>query len=126
MGENIVQDQVKKFKKRRDRRLKSMAMPTLFDRPDIVTTSYTAAPTNGAKIRPGQLLTGHVSADGKRIDLAAGNKVVAKIEGDGANALIAALREPNNPGITDMNVDEVSSISGFLKTTIAKPESKND
>jgi len=126
MGENVMQNQVKQFQKGRDRALTKMATPTLFDRPDIVTTHYTAAPTNGEEIRIGHTLMGHVSADGKRINLADGNRVVATIDGDGAGALIAALREPKSPGVTEMIVEDVSPISGFLKTTVAKPRGDDD
>jgi hypothetical protein len=121
MGENIMLNQVKQFKKGRDRSLEQMSVPTLFDRPDIVTTIYTAVPTSVGEVRIGQRLLGYVSADGNRINLADGNRVMAIIEGDGARDLISALRGANSPGVTEMNVESVSQISGFLKTTIAKP-----
>ena len=119
MGENVMQNQVKQFQKGRDRSLQRMSIPTLFDRPDIIKTTYTAVPTNGTEFKTGQRLMGHVSADGNRINLADGNRVVATIEGDGAKDLLSALREPRSPGVTEMNVENVSPISGFLKTAVA-------
>lgn len=121
MGENVLQGQVKQFQKGRDRSLAGLALPTLLDRPDIVTIKYTAAPVNGYEVQVGQKLVGHVSADGSQINLADGHRVVATIRGDGANTLIDALRVPRSPGITNMKVVDVSPISGFLTTTIASP-----
>ena len=122
MGENVLLGQVKSFKKGADRSLEQMSAPRLFDRTELVATTYTARPTNGSDNQPGQTLLGHVSADGKRINLAEGHRIVATIEGDGARALIDALREPDSPGVTPMEVIEVSQISGFLKTTVVKTD----
>ena len=126
MGENVLQGQVKQFQKGRDRSLAGLAMPTLFERPDIVTTRYTAAPVNGSQAQVGQKLVGHVSADGSRINLADGHRVVATIYGDGASTLIDALRALHSPGITNMEVIDVSPISGFLTTTIVSPRGANE
>lgn len=126
MGENVLQGQVKQFQKGRDRSLAGLAIPTLFDRPDIVTTRYTAAPVNGSEVQVGQKLVGHVSADGSRIHLAEGHRVVATIEGDGASSLIEALREPRSPGFTSMEVVDVSPISGFLTTAITSTRGANE
>ena len=56
MGENVLQGQVKSFKKGTDRSLKDMASPTLFNRPDIMSTVYTAAPVEGCGVRKGDRL----------------------------------------------------------------------
>jgi hypothetical protein len=39
MGENVLQSQVKSFKKGADRSLEAMCIPTLFERPDIISTT---------------------------------------------------------------------------------------
>jgi hypothetical protein len=118
MGENILKGQVKSFKKGTDRSLQEMAKPMLFDRPDLISTIYTAAPTEGQAVAEGDHLEAHASADGQCIHLAKGHVCVARIEGDGAKALLDALREPGSPGVISMNITTVSEVSGYMKAVI--------
>jgi hypothetical protein len=118
MGENVLRGQVKAFEKGRDRSLQRMAAPTLFDRPDVITTNYTAEPVNGSRIKQGDVLDGYVSADGQRVNLADGHRIVGTINGDGAKSLLGAMSEAQNLGFTAMKVTEVSGISGYFKTTV--------
>jgi hypothetical protein len=124
MGENVLKGQVKSFKKGADRSLDEMAKPTLFDRPDIVSTVYTAAPTEGQAVAEGDHLEAHASADGQCINLAKGHVCVARIEGDGAKALLIALRESGSPGVVSVKVTNVSRVSGYMKAVIAGKEEK--
>ena len=120
MGENVLEGQVKSFQKGRDRSLQGMAAPTLFDRPDIVSTVYTAAPVDGYSVAEGDRLEGHVAADGQSILLAKGHVCVGRIDGDGAKSLIESLRETGSPGVVTMKVTGVSTVSGYMKTVIAE------
>lgn len=124
MGENVLRGQVKAFEKGRDRSLKNLASPTLFDRPDVVTTQFTAAPVGRDRIRQGDLLHGHVSADGQCVNVADGHRTVGTISGDGAKALIDGICETPGIGFALLRVTEVSAISGFFKATV--DESKDD
>ena len=81
MGENVLRGQVKAFEKGRDRSLEKMAAPTLFDRLDVISTNYTAAPVNGSSVKQGDssvkqgdILQGYVSADGQCVNLAEGQR----------------------------------------------------
>lgn len=118
MGENVLRGQVKDFEKGRDRSLKKMSAPTLFDRSDVITTNYTAAPVIGSSVKEGDVLHGHISSDGQCVNLAEGHRIVGTIKGDGAKLLLDAMSQPHNSGFTSMMVTEVSAISGFFKTTI--------
>ena len=117
MGENVLKGQVKDFKKGTDRTLKDMATPTLFDRPDIMSTVYTAAPVDGG-VTKGDRLEAHAAADGRSVHLVKGHVVVARIEGDGAKSLLDALREPGSPGVVTVRVRKVSSVSGFIEAVV--------
>jgi hypothetical protein len=119
MGENVLQGQVKSFKKGTDRSLKDMASPTLFDRPDIMSTVYTAAPVEDRTVTEGDRLEAHAAADGRCIHLVKGHVTVGRIDGDGAKALLEALRAPGNPGVVPMTVKDVSGVSGFIKAVVA-------
>lgn len=119
MGENVLQSQVKHFKKGTDRSLKDMAAPTLFDRPDIISTVYTAAPVEGRPVMEDDRLEAHAAADGRLIHLVKGHVTVGRIEGDGAKALLEALRAPGSPGVISMKVKDVASVSGFIKAVVS-------
>ncbi|MFL5329179.1 MAG: hypothetical protein ACJ8C4_09700 [Gemmataceae bacterium] len=118
MGENVLKGQVENFKKGSDRSLKNMATPTLFGRPDIMSTVYTAAPLGGSEVAAGDHLEGHAAANGRCIHLVNGHKVIGKIDGDGAKSLLDALRAPGHPGVTPMMVRKVSSVSGFIEVVV--------
>jgi len=119
MGENVLEGQVKGFKKGTDRSLKDMATPTLFDRPDIVSTVYTASPVEGCPVAEGDCLEAHAAADGRCVSLAKGHVCVGQIEGDGAKSLLDAMREPAKPGVVPVRVTGVSVVSGFFKIVLA-------
>ena len=118
MGENVLKGQVKDFKKGSDRSLKDMATPTLFDRPDIMSTVYSAAPVEECGVAKGDRLEAHAASDGRSVLLVKGHVTVGRIEGDGAKSLLDALREPGNPGVVTMRVRKVSSVSGFIEAVI--------
>lgn len=118
MGENVLRGQVKDFQKGRDRSLQDMAAPTLFYRPDVIATNYTAAPVNGSRVEPGKVLYGYVSADGQSVNLADGHRTVGTMSGDGAKTLIDAIRSTEGLGFAAMKVTEVSEISGYFKATV--------
>ena len=120
MGENVLQGQVKSFRKGRDREMEKMAQPKLFSRPDVISTTYTAAPVDGRSMAEGERLQAHAAMDGQSVCLVRGHVVVGKIEGDGAKALLEALREPGCHGLVSMNVTNVSPISGYVKAVIAE------
>jgi len=118
MGENVLQGQVKSFKKGADRSLKDMATPTLFDRQDIVSTVYTAGPVEGNTVAEGDRLEAH-AADGGSVHLVKGHVCVGRIDGDGGKALSDALREPGGPAAAPMKVTAVSEVSGYFKAVLA-------
>lgn len=118
MGENILKGQVDSFKKGTDRSLKDMATPTLFDRPDIMSTVYTVVPVEGCDVAKGDRLEAHAAADGRCVHLVKGHIVVGKIEGDGAKSLLEALRGPGSLGVVPMWVRKVSSVSGFMEAVV--------
>ncbi|WP_417398216.1 hypothetical protein [Gimesia chilikensis] len=120
MGENVLQGQVKSFKKGADRSLKQMSLPTLFDRPDVISTVYTAKPLGKSSISEGDLLEGHITSNGQSIKLAKGHIAVAQIEGDGADTLVHVLQEPGSSGLVPMKVIKVNQVSGFIKATISR------
>ena len=120
MGENVLKGQVESFKKGTDRSLKDMATPTLFNRPDIMSTVYTAAPTDGQAVAEGDHLEAHASADGQCIQLAKGHVCVARIEGDGAKSLLDALREPGSPGTMTSRSSSCTFPAGILPTRRVK------
>ncbi len=126
MGENIVKGQVKSFKKGSDRSLRLMSLPTLFDRPDIISTAYTTSPVERGDTQVGDQLEAHAAPDGRSVNLVKGHLVIARIEGDGAAALLDGLRAPGNPGVAPMVVQKVSSISKCIEVVLDDRKGQNE
>ena len=84
-----------------------------------MSTVYTAAPVEDRTVAEGDRLEAHAAADGRCIHLVKGHVAVGRIDGDGAKALLEALRAPGSPGVVSMTVKGVSSVSGFIKAVVA-------
>jgi hypothetical protein len=125
MGENVLRGQVKNFRKGADRSLDKLVERTLFDRPDIVSTTFTAMPDDGQALSEGEQLDAHASADRQSIHLARANVLVARIEGDGAKTLLDHLIKPGSPGVLPMKIVSVSAISGYIKAVVAESSVSN-
>src|SRR3954471_15700790 len=122
MGENVLKGQVENFRKGPDRSLKDMATPRLFDRPDIMSTVYTAAPVEDREVTTGDRLEAHAAADGRCVLLVKGHVTVGRIEGDGAKSLLDGLRAPGSPGVVPVRVQKVSPVSGFVEVVVDSGE----
>lgn len=122
MGENVLYGQVKSFEKGADRSLAQMSSPTLFERPQELSSVFNAEPMNGCPVSQGDHLNAHASVDGRSVLLAKGHVAVARIVGDGAIWLLEALCQPGNSGIIPMETLSVSPVSGFIRAQIAGGE----
>jgi hypothetical protein len=118
MGDNFLKRQAQNFKKGRELATGDMSQPTLLSRPEIVTTTYSAVPGAQCQLQSGEVLTAFASDDGSQVALARGHKNVGRIEGDGAKSLLGALSERATGGITQVQITEVSGLSGIGKAVI--------
>lgn len=118
MGDNFLKRQVRNFQKGRDRAAVEMNRPKLFERPDLIQTTYTLKPVDGHTLEPGETLLAVAPKTGDHIDLARGNRRVARSDGDAAKVLRDALREAGQPGVVQVRVSEVMALSGVAKARI--------
>lgn len=120
MGDNFLKRQAQNFKKGRELATGEMSQPTLFARPEIVTTTYSAVPGEQCQLQSGEILTALASDDGNQVTLARGHTNIGRIEGDGATSLLGALSERGTGGITQIQITEVSGLSGIGKAVIVR------
>lgn len=125
MGENVLLGQVKTFKKGADRSIEQLSAPTLFDRPEVISTTYSAAPLNGCDVAVGDSLDAHPSPDAAAVLLAKGHLPIARVDGEGASSLLTALRDVGSPGVVAMTVTGVSEVSGFISLVVARRNDPN-
>ncbi len=118
MGENFLEEQVKHCEKRRRIAQGDVKRRTFFARPEITSTVYTVTVDRGSTLKEDETYLAAVSADGQRIHVADGNRIVGRIEGDGAKVLAKGLDESGHPGAVPLRVTEVSPLSGFGKAVI--------
>jgi hypothetical protein len=120
MGDNFLKRQAQNFKKGRELASDEISQPTLFSRPEIVTTTYSAVPAEQCQLQSGEVLTAFASEDGSQVTLARGHKIVGCVVGDGAKSLLGALGERSAGGIARVQITEVSGLSGIGKAVIVR------
>jgi hypothetical protein len=122
MGDNFLSQQVKNFKKGRDRAKAEQNQPRLYQRPDLMNTVYPGKPAEGVMFQNGEDLLAVASKNGQHIDLARGHRRAGRTDGDAAKELLAALREPGSAGVVKVKVVEVCPVSGVAQFRIMKGE----
>lgn len=118
MGDNFLKQQVRNAKRRRDRAMDTLERPTLFDRKELMRTSYPVEPCNGHEFKVGDILWGVAAKKGKHIDVTDGHKRLGTSTGEAAQALRDELGKPCNGGVTRMKVVKVGPLSGVAEVRI--------
>jgi hypothetical protein len=122
MGDNFLRQQVRNAKRRCDLAMDSLERPTLYDRPELVRTSYPVEPANGHKFQVGDTVWGVAAKKGKHIDVTDGHRRLGASSGDAAQALRDELGKPCNGGVTKMKVVKVGVLSGVAEVQIVSDE----
>lgn len=122
MGDNFLKRQARNFKKGRDLATAELSEPTLFPRSEVLSTVYTARPSENCQFSNGETLYVVASNDGQSAVLARGHQTVGRIDGDGAKNLLAALNESAATGIAEVRITEVSGLSGIAKAVFVKDQ----
>ncbi len=122
MGDNFLLQQVRNFKKGRDRAKSERDQPRLFQRPDLLNTVYPGKPIEGVTFQNGEDVLAVASKNGQHIDLARGHRRAGRTDGDAAKELLDALREPGSGGVVKVKVVEVCPVSGVAQFRIVKSE----
>src|ERR1043166_7404961 len=109
MGDNFLKRQIRNFKKRRDQAMAELAHATLLDRPEVLTTVYSAKPINGTQFAVGETLYAMVNAVGNGVDLIRGHQQIGQLIGESAEALCIAMHYAS-PTIA-VRVESVSEVA---------------
>jgi hypothetical protein len=118
MGDNVLEGQVKSSRKRRDRAMTDMELPSLLNRPETVRRLFTVKPVEGAALQVGEAVLA-IRTDGDLdIGVTRDYRRIGTIDGEGAQVLGRTLAE--TCGITTLIVREVSGVSGFGKAEITQ------
>jgi hypothetical protein len=119
MGDNLLRQQIKNFRKRRDIARTEAKTPKLYDRAEIVETVYEAIPINGDVFKENDVLYALPESD-TVISLAKGHRKVATINGEAGKALRDALAEPDTAGVAEVRIVSISAISGTFAVKIVR------
>ncbi|MEN6407179.1 MAG: hypothetical protein ABFC77_11990 [Thermoguttaceae bacterium] len=115
MGDNLLEGQVKNSRKRRDRAMTEMQLPSLLYRPELVRQVFTVKPVDGALFEEGEVLLAVRTGDGASIDVTRDYDRIGVIEGEAARVLGKALIDT---GVARLRIGEVLSLSGAGKAEI--------
>jgi hypothetical protein len=120
MGENFLLQQVKNFRKGRDLAYSQLGAPVLIARPEVINTSYTAKPYSDSVFQVNEVLYAQPGESDDHVDLVRGHRTVGHIDGESGWALGEVLRAPGNPGIVEVVVSDVSSLTRIAHVEIKK------
>jgi hypothetical protein len=116
MGDNYLKQQVRNFKKGRDKALDKLTEPTLFATPETMGKSYPVFEVNGQTATPQEQLLAVPSKTPGRVELVRGACHIGFAEGEAARPLLAAA---GGAGVY-VQVESRSDLSGVVQVRIVK------
>jgi hypothetical protein len=118
VGDNFLKQQVRNAKRRCDRAMDSLSKPTLYDRNELLRTSYPVEPCNGHQFQVGDIVWGVVAKKGQHIDVTDGHRRLGTAKGEAAQTLQDELGKACNGGVTKMRVVKVGVVSPVAEVRI--------
>lgn len=117
MGDNFLKQQVRNFKKGRDKALDSLSKPTLFSAPELHDRTFPVLEVNGYAFASGDVLLAVPSRTPGRIEVMRGTHHVGFAEGEVAKPLLDAL---DGIGVY-VEVESRNDLSGVAQVRIVPP-----
>ena len=118
MGEHVLKEQLKNLKNRQIKTSATACLPGLFDRPDVLSQVFTTSINTGEQVQVGErLFACHNSAE-KSLLIARSNRAIGRLDGEGAACLAEILQLRASGGIAQVEVVEVSDLSGTAKVRV--------
>jgi hypothetical protein len=117
MGDNFLKQQVRNFKKGRDKALDSLSKPTLFATPETLGRTFPVFEVNGYAFTPQDMLLAVPSRTPGRVEIVRGTHHVGFAEGDVAKPLLDVT---NGVGVY-VRVESRNDLSGVAQVRIVPP-----
>ena len=117
MGDNFLKQQVRNFKKGRDKALGKLSEPTLYTTPETMGKTYPVFEVNGQTVTTQDTLLAVPSKTPGRVELVRGTCHVGFAEGETAKPLLAAA---GGVGVY-VRVETRNDLSGVAQVRIVKP-----
>jgi hypothetical protein len=111
MGDRFRRAQIENQKRGRERAAREAREPRLIERPDVTTMIYHIQPDDGQRFNVGETVRVLLPDVKGPVVAARENERVGVIEGDGGDGLRPALADPNGPGIAELRIVGVETIS---------------
>jgi hypothetical protein len=120
MGDNLLEGQVNNSRKRRDRAMVEMQLPSLLARPDgVLRRVFTVKPVGGVALIEGEVLLAIHNGDDLQVDVIRDYSQIGVIEGEGAKVLGEALADI---GAARLRIGRILGLSGFGEAEIVKED----
>jgi len=120
MGDNFLEDQTEKCRKRRDRAMAEVQHPTLLDRPEVIRRLFDIKPRAGESFQPGEMLLAQITDRSGPVSVLRGTQTIGTVDGEGGKVLGNAL--DHTCGATRMRIVSVLSLSGVGRAEIVEGE----
>lgn len=117
MGDNFLKQQVRNFKKGRDKALASLSKPNLFISPETLGKTFPVFEVNGCALAPHDMLLAVPSSTPGRVEIVRGTHHVGFAEGDVAKPL---LNVADGVGVY-VCVESRNDLSGVAQVRVVQP-----
>jgi hypothetical protein len=117
MGDNFLKQQVRNFKKGRDKALEELSEPTLYSTPDLLGKTYPVFEVSGQTITAEDVLLAVPSRTPGRVELVRGTCHVGFAEGETAAPILAVA---GGIGVY-VRVESKNDLSGVAQVRIINP-----
>lgn len=116
MGDNLLKQQVRNFKKGRDKALDKLSQPALYTAPETVGKTFPVFEVSGQTVTAGDVLLAVPSRTPGRLDLARGTCHVGYADGETAAPILAAVGGVG----AYVRVESKNDLSGVAQVRIIK------
>lgn len=116
MGDNFLKQQVRNFKKGRDKALDRLSEPTLFTTPETVGKTHPVFEVSGHTVTTGEVLLAVPSRTPGRMELVRGTCHVGYADGETAAPILAAA---GGVGVY-VRVESKNDLSGVAQVRIVR------
>lgn len=111
MGDRFRKAQIENQKRGRAKADREAREPRLIERPEVTKTIYHIQPDDGKEFVVGETVRVLLPDANGPVVAARQHERIGVVEGDGGNGLKPALADPNGPGIADLRIVSIESIT---------------
>ena len=123
MGDNFLEDQAGKTKKRRAKAVAKRNSPKLISRPDSIADEFTIDCQGGVVLKPGDRVLCLPGQNGSPVDVVFENRLLGHVGVGGGESL---RKQIDQPGVAQLQIVSFCKLTDTAKAELVKERASND